>query len=171
MLNRSILRIVREDFHRVQELAIHRKKNVAREARGQGAGTCWTQQRDRRKCTGSGKGEVTWEQSGLRVGCVGTAVRKDKAELELNLSRDPQSNGKGFYRLKVRDAKPLSRVLEMSWQSGEVPVTGKREILWDGGCWELWPASLQSCLTNPMLFSDGVTPSVEGCRWHLPGLL
>lgn len=69
-------------------------------------------------------------------------MRKDKAELELNLSGDTQSNGKGFYRLKVRVAKPLSRALEMSWQSGEVPVTGKREILWEGGCWELSPAGL-----------------------------
>lgn len=57
------------------------------------------------------------------MGFVGIWVRKDKAELELNLSRDTQNNRKGLYssvRQKVRVAKPQFRVLETSWQSGEV---------------------------------------------------
>lgn len=45
------------------------------------------------------------------------------AELELNPSRDTQNNRKGFYSkgLSDRVAKPLSRVLERSRHSCEVP--------------------------------------------------
>lgn len=67
---------------------------------------------------------MTWEESGGEGGLCRDGVRKDKAQLEPNLSRDTQNNSKGFYRSvrqKARAAKPLSRILEKSWQPGEVP--------------------------------------------------
>lgn len=63
------------------------------------------------------------------MGCVGIGVRKDKGRAGAEPPRDRQSNVKGFYRSvrqKVRVTKPLSRILEMSWQSGEVTGDWKK---------------------------------------------
>lgn len=93
------------------------------------------------------------------MGCVGIGVRKDMAELELNPSRDTQNNRKGFYSkgLSDRVAKPLSRVLERSRHSCEVPD------VWEKG--NIVPFFRQSGKEDP----GNSALSASLCAWEGPG--
>ncbi|KAJ7399577.1 hypothetical protein BTVI_114083 [Pitangus sulphuratus] len=93
--------ILKEFFHRAQELSIHRNKKSSKESKR----LAWLSRELLVKLKGKKQmhrqlklGEVTWEEYGDEVWLCRDAVRKGKAKPEWNLRRDAKNNKKGFYK-------------------------------------------------------------------------
>jgi len=100
--------IFKDAFHRAQELSVRRCKQSDRE----GKRPAWLSQdllvklKSKRELHRQWKqGQVYWEEYRDAVWLCRDEVRRAKARLELNLTRNAKNSKKGFYRYVSRKRK------------------------------------------------------------------
>jgi len=106
--------ILKNAFHRAQELSVPRCKNSGKERKRPAwlSGDLLVRLKSKRElCRQWKQGQGSWEESKDTVWLCRDGVRRVKEWLELNLARDAKNNEKGFYRYvnqkrKVKESAP-----------------------------------------------------------------
>ncbi|KFQ28626.1 hypothetical protein N331_01707, partial [Merops nubicus] len=122
--------IFKDTYQSVQELTIPSCRKSGREGRS----PAWLSRdllvrlKDKMRLHKHWKqGQVSWEEHRVNAQLCRVKVRKAKAQLELNLSRDAKENRKGFYRYIIQTRKVKEGIASLKNSNGELVTTDEEK--------------------------------------------